>query len=309
VRSKVENSENRRAIPHVCHACVIDQARSAARFAALDEEQTRRVMAVARRWLKRAETQHLLVQHVVRKVADAVIAERGAAPDFDIYAEVKAHSNTLALAAVDGLERQIAASDSPLETGLQIAAAGNIIDFGANSKGNLDLEKALGSLTEIAFARYDIAPFKKALAGAENLLYLCDNSGEIVFDMLLIKTLRRLYPQLSVAAAVRHRPIINDATLADARAVGLDLEAETLSSGSVYPGTILAETSEAFRRRFEAAGVILSKGQGNFETLLPRADARLFFLLRIKCEAMATLSRVATGALVLLQGGDPAMVE
>jgi uncharacterized protein with ATP-grasp and redox domains len=303
VHSKVEKTENHYGIPDVCHTCVIDQARSAARFAALDKEQTRRVLAVARQWLKRAETQHLLVQHVVRKVADAVIAERRAAPDFDIYAEVKKRSNTLALAAADGLERQIAASASPLDTGLQIAAAGNIIDFGANSKGELDLAKELGSLTDIAFAHYDIAPFKKALAEAENLLYLCDNSGEIVFDMLLIKILRQLYPQLSVTAAVRDRPIINDATLADARAVGLDRVAMILSSGSVYPGTILTETSKVFQRLFEVADVILSKGQGNFETLLPQADPRLFFLLRIKCEAMATLSRVATGALVLLQGG------
>jgi hypothetical protein len=304
VHPKVERRDPPRGIPPACHTCVVEQAISAARFAALDEAQTRRVVAVAREWLARAEAQRLLVQHVVRRVADAVIAERGAAPDFDIYAEVKARSNSLALAAADGLERRIVASDTPLDAGLQIAAAGNIIDFGANSRGDIDLKAEVGALTDIAFARYDIDPLKRALEGAHNLLYLCDNSGEIVFDMLLIKTLRRLYPQLAVSAAVRGRPIINDATLADARAVGLDRVATTLSSGSVYPGTVLDETSDDFRSRFEDADLILAKGQGNFETLLPLADPRLFFLLRIKCAAMAVLSQVENGNLVLIQGGQ-----
>mgnify|MGYP001827977628 CR=1 FL=1 len=299
----MEAKEGRAAgIPEVCHACVIDQALSAARFAGLKDEQARRVVAVANVWLERAKREPLVVQHVVRRVADAVIAERGAAADFDIYAAVKEMSNTLALAWSGRLEQQIEASAAPLDTGLQIAAAGNIIDFGANSKAEIDLEKELGSLTDIAFARYEIEPFQKLLARAKQLLYICDNSGEIVFDMLLIKVWRRLYPGLAVAAAVRDRPIINDATLEDTRAVGLDRLVTTISSGSVYPGPILAETSEAFRQRFAAADVILSKGQGNYETLLPPADPRIFFLLRIKSEAMAALSAVKKGNLVHLQG-------
>jgi hypothetical protein len=105
-----------------------------------------------------------------------------------------------------------------------------------------------------------------------------------------------------ITAAVRDKPIINDATLADAKVVGLDRLVTTISSGSVYPGTILTETTPAFQELFAAVDVILSKGQGNFETLLPLADKRIFFLLRIKCEYMAALADVEKGGLVLMQG-------
>lgn len=285
-----------------CHPCVINQAYSAARFAKLSEEQTGRVIAVAEAGLEESKTAPLLVQHVVRRVADAVIQERRESQDFDIYAEVKEKSNSLSLAYAEQFQEKINSSESPLETGLQIAAAGNVIDFGAKSHGSIDLDQELRSLNEVPFDRYDIEPFTKALHEASTLLYLCDNSGEIVFDRLFIKELQRTYPNLQIVAAVREKPIINDATLQDAKDVGLDSLVTTISSGSVYPGTILSETTEAFQELYAAADVILAKGQGNFETLLPLADERTFFLLRIKCDYMAGLSKVKKDSLVLMQG-------
>lgn len=101
--------------------------------------------------------------------------------------------------------------------------------------------------------------------------------------------------------AVRDKPIINDATLEDAREAGLMEVAQVISSGSVLPGTILEETSAAFQEWFKKADVIISKGQGNFETLFSVSDPRLFFLLRIKCETMANLADQKMGELVLPQ--------
>ena len=292
----------RPSVPPDCYPCVIDQARSAARFAGLTEEQAGRVITVARAELEKSKTTPLLVQHIVRRVADAVIQELGESPDFDIYAEVKKQSNTLSLAYAEKFQKKIDASDSPFETGLQIATAGNIIDFGAKDHASVNLNKELQSLDKTPFARYDIEAFKKALNGASTLLYICDNSGEIVFDMLFIKELQREYPDLQIVAALRDKPIINDATLEDAKAIGLDRLVSIISSGSIYPGTILPETTKEFQDLFASADVMLSKGQGNFETLLPWSNKRLFFLLRIKCDYMAALSKVKKDNLVLMQG-------
>ncbi len=297
-----ENKKHFTSIAPDCYSCVINQARSAARFGGLNEEQTKRVITVAKAGLEKSKTTPLLVQHIIRNVADAVIRERGESLDFDIYADVKEKSNILSLAYAENFQKEIDASASPLETGLQIAAAGNIIDFGVINQGSIDLDKELQSFNNIPFAHYDIEPFKKALDGASTFLYICDNSGEIVFDMLFIKELQGEYPNLQIVAALRDKPIINDATLEDAKVVGLDRLVPTISSGSVYPGTILPETTEEFQKLFASADVILSKGQGNFETLLPVADERLFFLLRIKCEYMAALSKVSKDNLVLIQG-------
>jgi uncharacterized protein with ATP-grasp and redox domains len=284
-----------------CYPCVVNQALSASRFAELNEEQTRRIVEVARAGLEESKTTSILVQHVVRRVADAIIEEKGESSFFDIYAGVKEVSNLLALDYAESLQKKIDASLSPLETGLQIAAAGNIIDFGAKDHASLDLNKELRSLGNIPFTRYDFESFRKSLKAASTLLYLCDNSGEIVFDMLFIKQLQREYPDLRIVAALRDRPIINDATLADAKAIGLDQLVTSISSGSIYPGTILSETTEEFQKIYTSADVILSKGQGNFETLLPLADDRIFFLLRIKCDYMAALAQVERDSLVLMR--------
>lgn len=288
-------------IPSDCHSCIIDQVRSTARFAGLTEDQSGRAISVARTWLEKSRGMPLLAQHVIRYATDAIIHEKGESPYFDIYRPAKEESNTLSLLYAKTLQKEIDCSESSLEAGLQVAAAGNIIDFGAKSNGFIDFEKEFQALTTVPFARYDIEPFERALRYAATLLYICDNSGEIVFDMLFMKELQHTYPALQIVAAVRDKPIINDATMEDVKAVGLDGLVAAVSSGSVYPGTILSETTEEFRELFESADVILAKGQGNFETLLPSADERLFFLLRVKCEHMAALSRLKKDNLVLMR--------
>lgn len=298
----IKNNKHFTGISPDCYSCVVNQARHAACFAELTEEQTKRVITVAMAEIEKSKTTPLLVQHIIRRVADAIIQERNESLDFDIYAEVKKKSNALSLSYAKKFQKKIIDSDSPFETGLQIAAAGNIIDFGAKNHDAIDLNKELQFLDKTPFAHYDIEPFKKALDDASTLLYICDNSGEIVFDTLFIKELQRKYPNLQIVVALRDKPIINDATIEDAKAVGLDKLVTTISSGSVYPGTILSETTKEFQKLFTLADVTLSKGQGNFETLLPFADERLFFLLRIKCEFMATLANVKKDNLVLMQG-------
>jgi len=244
------------------------------------------------------------VQHIIRYVADAIIEELGESPDFDIYAGVKIESNRLSMNCAELLQKKIDNSEFPMETGLQIAAAGNIIDFGAKNHATLNLVEELEQLTTIPFTRYDLEPFKAAISDATTMLYICDNCGEIVFDMLFMKQLMHNYPNLKIIAAVRDKPIINDATLEDACYVGLDRLVTTISSGSVYPGTILSETTEEFQSLFNNAGLILAKGQGNFETLLPLANEKIFFLLRIKCEFMADLAGVAKDSLALIRNGN-----
>lgn len=305
----IEKEENRirfAGIASDCFGCVLNQARSAARFADLSREQTELVVACAETWLERSRTQPLLVQHIVRYVEDEVIRQCGKSTGFDIYADVKKESNDRALAYVDRCRSRMAAADDPLAIGLQMAAAGNIIDFGAKDHTSIDIDQELRDLTRSAFFRYDFETFQRGLNTASFLLYICDNCGEIVFDMLFMQYLQKIFPDLEIVAAVRAKPVINDATLADARDIGLDRYVRIISSGSVYPGTVMAETTSEFRNLFETADVILAKGQGNFETLLPLNDARLFFLLRIKCEYMASLAGAQKGSLVLMQGGGPA---
>lgn len=89
-----------------------------------------------------------------------------------------------------------------------------------------------------------------------------------------------------VTVAVRGAPVINDATLEDARSTGLMDLVPVISNGSDAPGTLLDECSEELRQRFFAADMVISKGQGNFETLSD-APRDICFMFKVKCQVIA----------------------
>lgn len=292
-----------RHISAECYPCVFEQLHSLARVTELDAENGKLLFEHAMRHLLDTGGKGIVVQHLIRSATDRAIALSGKGADFDPYRAIKKQSNDMALQYAPEFRNKIRHSPNPLPEAVKIAAAGNIIDFGAKRHGSLDIEKELRTIDERAFGRFDFPEFSRRLNSAGRLLYICDNAGEIVFDRLFIEEIRRSYPELQLTCAVREQPVINDAVLGDALDAGLHEEAAVISSGSIYPGTLLDETSEEFRALFDNADLIISKGQGNFETLLDVADERLFFILRIKCDRMSRLSNVPKGELVLMQRG------
>jgi len=216
----------------------------------------------------------------------------------DPYQAAKYRFNRLALDLLPELSAKIEAAADPFELAVRFATAGNVIDLGAKcglGDGDVKLELEL-ALTD-PFAG-DLDSFRAATASAGSILYLADNAGEIVFDRLLVERL----PAGRVTVAVRGRPVINDATRADAQAAGLDRIAEIIDNGSDAPGTVLEDCSAEFRARFESAEVIIAKGQGNFETL-SSTEANIFFLLKIKCPVIAAHTGLETGTHALIHRG------
>ena len=212
----------------------------------------------------------------------------------DPYRPMKERFNRLATAMYPGLHDWVARSAAPLETAVRLAIAGNVIDFGvradlAEADVHEGIEHALA-----APLNGDVADFAAAVRAAGEILYLADNAGEIVFDRLLIEQM----PRARLAVAVKGSPVLNDATLADARATGLTDLVEVIDNGSDAPGTILADCSRAFRRRFDRADLVVSKGQGNYETL---SDVRkdVFFVLKAKCPVISRRLACEVGSLVL----------
>lgn len=290
-----------KSISTECYPCIFQQLLSLAKLMGMNEPQRKRLFADSMDYLLETEGRGLMVQHLVRRATNTVLEMCGRSKDHDPYADIKARSNELALQHRPVFLEKIAASPSPLEEALKLAAAGNIIDFGAKGHGDLDIEQELASIDQRGFGIYDYDEFSRRLSQAKSLLYLCDNAGEIVLDSMYIREIKKTFPSLQVTCAVRERPIINDAVLKDAEEVGLDRVAPVISSGSVYPGTILAETSDTFKDLFGSADLVVSKGQGNFETLLGTDTDKIFFILRIKCGMMADLAGTEKGNLVLMQ--------
>jgi len=200
----------------------------------------------------------------------------------DPYHKVKQRFNQLALERYPELSKRVEDSAKPLETAVRLAIAGNIIDFGVNSY--LTESQMHAAITQSLSApfRNEVKEFAVAVSEADDILYLADNAGEIVFDRLLIEQM----PVEKVTVVVRGFPVITDATMEDAQAAGLTRLVEVIDNGSDAPGTILDDCSEAFRERFDKADLIIAKGQGNYETL-SEVQKDIYFVLRIKCPVLA----------------------
>lgn len=227
----------------------------------------------------------------------------------DPFFKEKRISNEHALSLMPKIEKKLAESEDSLLAAIEYAIAGNSIDFGAYR--DLDVVKTISEkVTEENSHIKNEAPhlfaydaLKRDLEEAKGLLYIADNAGELVFDFILLRTIHHFYPDLEIIIAVRDRPVLNDVTLEDAELIGLDKEFEVISSGSDAPGTVPRLCNAEFLDLFFRVDTVISKGQGNFETL-SEEKRKVFFLLKSKCSVVARHTGSTVGDILLIEGGD-----
>lgn len=206
----------------------------------------------------------------------------------DPYKEEKEIYNRLILSMEGALKERINRSQDPLKEALIMAITGNIIDFATpHGVSEESVLEQIRMSEETPLKRDDSKALFQMLAGCRHLLYIGDNCGEIVFDKLFIETLLSQFPKLEIAFAVRGVPVLNDVTLEDARSTGMEQTVRIISNGDDAPGTRLENVSDEFREFYEKADVIISKGQGNLETLNDAEDKAIFFLFMAKCPVIS----------------------
>jgi uncharacterized protein with ATP-grasp and redox domains len=215
----------------------------------------------------------------------------------DPYIEAKKCANKSAMSIFARMKDIVGDSNDTLETACRLAIAGNAIDLGAQAEyGSIDsiIEDSQGYQLDQEHYR----KFKESLRQSSLILYLADNAGEIVFDRILIEQILQS-KKSKIVFVVREKPIINDATLDDALQVGLNKVATIISNGSDAPATILSQCSPEMRSYYSAADLIISKGQGNYESLSDRSE-NIFFLFKVKCPVVARDSGYDRDSLVLI---------
>ncbi len=223
----------------------------------------------------------------------------------DPYKKVKDKSNRFALSFYPLLKNKVRRADDSLLTALELAIAGNIIDYGV--KNSLDVDKELKKILHEEKkviknenrALFCYEEFKRRLSKADSILYLGDNAGETVFDRIFIEEVKRLYARKRIIYAVKEKPVINDSLVRDAYKCGIDKVAEVISNGIDAPGTILRLCSPGFKAIFKKADMVISKGQGNFESL-SREKAPISFLFMAKCPVVAEDVGCNIGDIILL---------
>lgn len=215
----------------------------------------------------------------------------------DPYRSIKEHDISAAKELYPALVQFLLQKQNSLYWALKIAATGNILDSAINT--NLNIKSCIEEELSKEFEICDINIFKEKLVSARKIMIIGDNAGETVFDKILLNT----FSHLDITYAVRNEPVINDATVQDAIASGLDDCAQIISTGCNAPGAILDQCNAEFLDIFNQSDIVISKGQGNFEALSDCGRA-MFFLLKAKCPVIANKLNVNLNNYVFqYQGG------
>lgn len=201
----------------------------------------------------------------------------------DRFRQEKAESNRFVLERMEDIRSRIARADDPVLAGLQFAILGNYLDFSA-LRGQVSFDKLSDMLDEARNMKLDegvYRTFRRQLEEGKKLLYLTDNAGEIGFDRLFAEEIAKAHPQLEITFCVRGDIAINDATRADAEAVGIPFR--VIDNGNNIPGTQLDRLGEEARQALAESDVILAKGMANVETMAG-CGYNVYYAFLVKCQ-------------------------
>ncbi len=276
-----------------CLPCFFGQVTRTLKHAGVNGDQGRGILRRARRIIESASLD--VVPARTTTVIHRMLREE---TGVDPYRSVKECYNRIALDRLPALRRMAAEGRDRLDAGIRIAIAGNVIDFGIYE--TIDLDRSIKESFRLQLHPTSYRLFSEKVAASKRILYLCDNAGEIVFDRVLLEILRDMGKE--VTAVVKGSPVINDATLDDARFAGLPACATVIDNGNDGIGTMLESCSPRFLAAFHSADLIISKGQANYETLVQENDERIFFLFKVKCAVVASFLQRPNGDIVLTDG-------
>ncbi len=278
-----------------CTPCLLRLALGSARQVSDDDDLHEKVVREALRALAdmdMSEPPPAMARHILRGLRRLINND-------DPYRRIKEQCNRTALQLLPELKEMVRTADDPFDMAVRLAIAGNIIDTAVHSDlDDADIHAALEHAVAAPFEG-DVLAFAHSVQRADRILYLADNAGEIVFDRLLLEQL----PTARTTVVVRGKPVINDATIDDARMAGLPELVQVIGNGSDVPGTILPTCSREFRNRFDEADLIIAKGQGNYETLSDVPGKDVIFLLKVKCPVVARDLGCDIGCMVLRRSG------
>jgi len=284
----------------VCGPCTLEAVYRTIRLATRDPVLQKKIMDKAIPILARGMAKDLAPSRIATDIY-RIIYKMSKNPD--PYKEAKKRSNKIALklghSIADGLRKL--PDKERLYRSILASVAGNIIDF---TLGNYEVD--LGVLPQVyrqvlkqGLNRRDFEAFRKLISKNRRIVFIGDNAGEIALDTFLLEYLSSKGAKITFV--VKDSPITNDATLEDARQVGIHRYVEKIiTTGSNAFGISFDEASPEFLLELKRADVIISKGQSNFESLCGKKLGRpIVIMMRTKCEPVGRILKMPVGKNVL----------
>jgi len=271
-----------------CYTCAIKAVIRTARIATNNPELQKKCVLSALQYLLNADLnqQPPVFSQKIYKVIEEVTGNS------DPYKEEKIEQNRKAMKMINDLKNDYNKAKDKLYWATRLALAGNSIDCGVGLPE--EIEKDVKKLMNTTCVIDDYLKICDCLEKARSVLFLTDNTGEIAFDKVLIEEILKRFKNIDLIVAVKSGSIINDATMEDAKFVGIDKLAKVIENIN-YPGTPLFLSTGKFKKIFYKADLIISKGQGNYETL-EEEPQRYVFLLKVKCTPVAKHIGVMVGS-------------
>jgi uncharacterized protein with ATP-grasp and redox domains len=205
----------------------------------------------------------------------------------DPFSLEKSNQNEKIMDLYPHLEKMVNTAADPLYMAVKLSILGNSMDLMV-ADTSVTIENSISEKVKVPLSDENYAKFRQQLKASKHLLIFGDNAGEIVFDKLLIETIKKIH-QLEITYVVRSVPTLNDATLKEAKSVGLDKIVTVIENGidGPLPGTLLSRCSSEVNDLVRRSDLIISKGGGNFDTLdeeRKHLNKNISFLLLSKCD-------------------------
>ena len=210
--------------------------------------------------------------------------------DKDPYKDLKNLSNKVAQSLVPRVEEMLKESDDPLKTSILCSIVGNSMDFGI--EGSSDAPETLKDTFEEMIAEglgyEDTQKFEELIKKSKHVMLFADNCGEIVFDKIMCKELKRFNPNIFITLVVKGEPIISDATMKDAEELKFkEVVDEILTTGCFAIGVDFKKRPASLKKALKKTDLIICKGIANYEAFSETDYNPIAYLLRTKCTAIA----------------------
>lgn len=279
-------------IDKACVECIINQSAKVAKAISADKKLSRKLTLHVEKLSK-----DFSYEDSPPEIASYVYEDMARiAHKYDLYDEVKEASTKKALSFVPSLQKKLSTCKDKLLCATKIAVAGNVIDLAAEVE--FDLSNEMEHIFDTEFAHNDYVIFKEKLQKAKEVLVIGDNVGEHIFDRMFVKTVKELYPDIALFYAVRGNPIINDVTIKEADEAGFDEICKIVDTGVNTPGFTYDRANTYSKELFDRVDIVIAKGMGNYECMSPSHREGICFLLKVKCQVVASSLNREVGDIV-----------
>ncbi len=279
-----------------CVICIFNQLLRVADYLKCDESQKDQILVKALKMAGDVTFKDFTAPEFSALMYRAVTEISGIK---DPYYQLRREQNQMVMDRLPEIRERITAAPDRLFTAAYYALLGNIIDYGGVRL--FDAEEVFNPSGNPDIFLNHYPRFKEQLQRARQVLILGDNAGEAVFDLLLIEEIKAFNPGVTVYYGVRSHPAINDVMREDAEYIGIHRQAQVLETGTDCAGTVVGKCSDEFRTIYYDSDIIISKGQGNFETLEGEPES-ILYVFKVKCDIVANYSSLPLGALIFAYG-------